>query len=269
MLSIYDLQVTYPGRLTALNPTSLTFDQGEFSVLLGPSGAGKSTLLRCLNGLVRPTNGQVVSTAHCDIHSGSVTLRRHRAATGMVFQHHHLIGRLTALANVLVGRLGHHSALRSLLPLPLADRRIALEALERVGLLDRALTRVDQLSGGQQQRVGIARAVAQQPRLILADEPVASLDPATAARVLDLLRTICKADGITAVVSLHQVDLARSFADRVIGLQAGAVVFDGTPDQLCEASLERIYGSRTDAPRAVEDERVRPRREPSYAAQPA
>ena len=264
MLSIYDLQVTYPGRLTALNPTSLTFDQGEFSVLLGPSGAGKSTLLRCLNGLVRPTNGQVVSTAHGDIHSGSVTLRRHRAATGMVFQHHHLIGRLTALANVLVGRLGHHSALRSLLPLPLADRRIALEALERVGLLDRALTRVDQLSGGQQQRVGIARAVAQQPRLILADEPVASLDPATAARVLDLLRTICKADGITAVVSLHQVDLARGFADRVIGLQAGAVVFDGTPDQLCEASLERIYGSRTDAPRAVEDERVRPRREPSY-----
>jgi phosphonate transport system ATP-binding protein len=269
MLSTHDLQVIYPGSISALKPTTLAFGEGVFTVLLGPSGAGKSTLLRCLNGLVRPTNGRVLSTAHGDIRSGRVPLRRHRAVTGMVFQQHHLIGRLTALANVLVGRLGHHSALRSLMPLPREDQRIALEALERVDLLDRALTRVDQLSGGQQQRVGIARAVAQQPRLILADEPVASLDPATAARVLDLLRTICKADGITAIVSLHQVDLARSFADRVIGLQAGAVVFDGAPGRLGEADLQRIYGSVPSPAKTLEDERVRPRRQPTYAAQPA
>lgn len=269
MLATHDLQVTYPGGVFALKPTTLGFGKGEFVVLLGASGAGKSTLLRCLNGLVRPTGGTVVSTAHGDIQFGRGPLRRHRAATGMVFQQHHLIGRLTALANVLVGRLGHHSALRSLLPLPRADQRIALGALERVGLLDRALTRVDQLSGGQQQRVGIARAVAQQPRLILADEPVASLDPATASRVLDLLRTICKADGITAVVSLHQVDLARAFEDRVIGIQAGAVVFDGAPDQLGEASLDRIYGSRPNVIRTLEDERARPRPQPAYVVQPA
>jgi phosphonate transport system ATP-binding protein len=163
----------------------------------------------------------------------------------MVFQQHQLIGRLSALTNVLTGRLASHGALRTLLPMSRADKHLALAALERVGLLDRALERVDRLSGGQQQRVGIARALAQEPRLILADEPVASLDPATAVNVLGLLHDICKADGITAIVSLHQVELARRFADRIVGLRAGAIVFDSEPVRLTEAELDRIYVTAT------------------------
>jgi phosphonate transport system ATP-binding protein len=147
----------------------------------------------------------------------------------MIFQQHQLIGRLTVLANVLTGRLAYHHALRTLLPLSRAERRRALAAIERVQLLDLALRRADELSGGQQQRVGIARAMVQEPTLLLADEPVASLDPATAERVLDLLHGICKADGLTAVVSLHQLGFARAYADRIVALARGEVVFDGPP----------------------------------------
>jgi phosphonate transport system ATP-binding protein len=163
----------------------------------------------------------------------------------MVFQHHHLIGRMTALANVLTGRLARHSLLRTLAPLPQRDRMIALGALERVGLLDRALDRADQLSGGQQQRVGVARAMAQEPTLVLADEPVASLDPGTAERVLGDLRRICAEDGITAIVSLHQVDLARRFADEIVGLSGGRIVFRGIPADLGPEALHQIYGTST------------------------
>lgn len=244
MLEIHDLSVTYGGRIRALKRVSLTFRRGQFTVLLGPSGAGKSTLLRALNGLVAPTSGHVAAEGIGRIRD-SASLRALRRRTGMVFQQHQLIGRLTAMANVLTGRLGYHSTLRTLLPLPRADRLIALECLDRVGLLDRALTRVDQLSGGQQQRVGIGRALAQQPQIVLADEPVASLDPATAANVLTQLHGICKADGITAVVSLHQVDLARRFADRIVGVAAGEVVYDGDPGALSRPVLERIYGAGT------------------------
>jgi phosphonate transport system ATP-binding protein len=159
----------------------------------------------------------------------------------MIFQQHQLIGRLSVLRNVLTGRLGHHSTLRTFLPAPHADRLIALDCLDRVGLLDKALARVDQLSGGQQQRVGIARAIAQRPAIVLADEPVASLDPASAEQVLDLIHGICKADGITAVVSLHQIELARRFADRLVGVCAGRVVFDGRAGELRQADLDRIY----------------------------
>ena len=241
MLSVHGLEVTYPGGVAALRRTTLSFREGEFTVLLGPSGAGKSTLLRSLNGLVRPTSGTVCAEGIGELSNDARRLQQLRRETGMVFQQHQLIGRLSALSNVLTGRLGHHSMLRTLLPLPRADRIVALECLERVELLDRALARVDHLSGGQQQRVGIARAIAQRPRAVLADEPVASLDPATAARVLELLHGICKADGLTAIVSLHQVDLARTFADRVVGLSGGRVVFDGAPDELNEPVLERIY----------------------------
>jgi phosphonate transport system ATP-binding protein len=161
----------------------------------------------------------------------------------MVFQQHQLIGRLSALRNVLTGRLAYHGSLRSMLPLPRADYLIALQCLDRVGLLDRALDRVETLSGGMQQRVGIARALAQQPDLILADEPVASLDPSTAGRVLGLLHDICKKQGIGAVVSLHQFELARQFADRLVGLARGRVVYDGLMSRLDDVAYERIYDS--------------------------
>lgn len=241
MLEMRGVRVTYPGGRMALQPTSVSFREGDFTVLLGPSGAGKSTLLRCLNGLVAPSAGEILSTAFGPILSSRAALRRLRARTGMVFQQHQLIGRLSALGNVLTGRLASHSSLRTLLPMSRSDKHLALAALERVGLVDRALERADRLSGGQQQRVGIARALAQEPRLILADEPVASLDPATAVNVLGLLHDICKADGITAIVSLHQVELARRFADRIVGLRAGAVVFDSEPARLSDHELNRIY----------------------------
>jgi phosphonate transport system ATP-binding protein len=241
MLSAHDLSVTYSNNYRALNPTNVRFTRGQFVVLLGASGAGKSTLLRCLNGLVKPTQGDVRTQAHGSIFTSNASLRAHRRRTGMVFQQHHLIGRMSALRNVLMGRLAFHGSLRSLAPLARADRQLGLEALERVGLLDRALQRADRLSGGQQQRVGIARALVQEPEIILADEPVASLDPATALRVLSDLHRICREDGITAIVSLHQVDLARQFADHIIGISAGSIVFEGTPDKLDTSDLQKIY----------------------------
>jgi len=185
MISLEGVSVRYPGGVDALRRTDIAFRPGAFTVLIGASGAGKSTLLRCLNGLITPTTGTLTADGIGAVTPGAA-LRRHRRRTAMVFQQHQLIGRLSVLRNVLTGRLGYHSAWRTLLPLPAADRRLALDCLERVGLLPCALRRADQLSGGQQQRVGIARALVQQPSLILADEPVASLDPETARKVLAL-----------------------------------------------------------------------------------
>ena len=240
ILSIDNLGITYPGGVEALRATSIDFQRGEFNVLLGLSGAGKSSLLRSLNHLVKPTSGNVTS-AEFGVLDNQRTLRRHRRKTAMVFQHHQLILRQTALQNVLMGRLGYHPFLRSLFPMPQTDLELALHCLERVGLADKALSRVDQLSGGQQQRVGIARALAQQPTIILADEPVASLDPATSEKVLSQLKQICAEDGITAIVSLHQLEYAKRFADRIIGLANAQVVFDAAPDQLDDTQLALIY----------------------------
>lgn len=241
LIQTKSLSVTYRNGFQALKPTSVTIRPGEFLVLLGASGAGKSTLLRSLNGLVRPTQGELLlSDVTNPLRSGRA-LREHRRKTGMVFQQHHLIGRQTVLANVLMGRLATRNSLQSLLPWSTADKTLALEVIERVGLLDKALTRADALSGGQQQRVGIARALIQKPRLMLADEPVASLDPVTAESVLQLLHDICKTDHLTAVVSLHQIEFAKRFADRIVGLNRGEVVFDGKPAELTDADIQRLY----------------------------
>jgi len=254
MIQVENLEVVYPNGTRALAPTSASFGAGQFTVFLGASGAGKSTLLRALNGLVRPTRGAV----HVDgigALSSSGAIRAHRRCTGMVFQQHQLIGRRSVLDNVLMGRLGYHTSLRTLLPFPASDKRLALDAIERVGLLEYALRRADQLSGGQQQRVGIARALVQEPKLILADEPVASLDPASADRVLGLLHRICKDDGITAIVSLHQLDFAKRYADRIVGLAAGRIVFDGPPASLGKSEIARIYGATpVGAPGATDED---------------
>lgn len=241
MISTSELSVTYANGYRALKPVSLQFRRGELTVLLGASGAGKSTLLRCLNGLVRASAGTVGSVHHPDIAGSAEVLRDHRRRTGMIFQHHQLIPRRSALQNVLTGRLSFHSPWRTLLPLPAADLRLALACLDRVGLLDYANARVDRLSGGQQQRVGIARALVSQPEVLIADEPVASLDPASADSVMDLIKHICAQDGLTTVVSLHQLALARRIADRIIGIRAGEVVFDGAAHALCEAAVTSIY----------------------------
>jgi phosphonate transport system ATP-binding protein len=240
MITLDNVSVTFPGGILALHATSIRLRRGEFNVLLGASGAGKSTLLRCLNLLHRPSSGTIVAQELGELRSAQA-LHEHRRRTGMIFQQHQLIGRQTALANVLLGRIGYHSAWRTLFPLPRAERRIGLECLDRVGLRHKALERVDCLSGGQQQRVGIARALAQRPRLMLADEPVASLDPTTSHRVLSQLKRIGSEDGITTVVSLHQIDFARAYADRIIGLAHGRVVFDGAPAALSETTLRLIY----------------------------
>jgi phosphonate transport system ATP-binding protein len=264
MIQIDKLEVVYPNGTRALAPTTLTIEKGRFTVLLGSSGAGKSTLLRSLNGLVRPTAGAIAVDGVGALRVKRV-MRAHRRATGMVFQQHQLIGRATVLKNVLTGRLGYHSSLRTLMPWPAAEKRRALDAIERVGLIEYALRRADQLSGGQQQRVGIARALVQQPSLILADEPIASLDPATADRVLGLLHAICQADGITAVVSLHQLAFARRYADVIVGLAQGEVVFHGPPGKLGTAEIRKIYGATEPAAVGDDDEVTLQPRTGTYA----
>ena len=240
MISLNNLGVTYPNGIVALHNISIELNQGEFTVILGSSGAGKSTLLRCINFLTYPTSGQVIVEGNGNLHHPK-TLQKHRQSTGMIFQQHQLIPQQTALKNVLVGRLGYHSTLKSLFPLPKTDQYIALNCLERVGLLDKALTPVKALSGGQQQRVGIARALAQKPKFLLADEPVASLDPASSHQVLSNLRKISQEDGIGTLISLHQIDLALEYAERVIGLGKGIIVFDSNSSEIRKHQLEKLY----------------------------
>ena len=244
IVSLDKVGVTYANGVVALTSVSLQLNRGEFAVVLGSSGAGKSTLLRTINYLTLPTKGSVMAEGVGNLSDPQV-LRLHRQRTGMIFQQHQLIERQSALQNVLMGRLAYHSFWRSLFPLPQTDQRLALDCLRRVGLLDKALTPVKALSGGQKQRVGIARALAQQPQLLLADEPVASLDPASAHRVLSLLRNICKTDGIAALLSLHQVDFAKEYCDRIIGLAHGRIIFDGPPSVLDHHNLDQIYTDQT------------------------
>ena len=243
-LKLQGVKVVYDNHVLALKPTNLEIASTEITVLLGPSGAGKSTLLRALNHLVKPTEGKVITHDFGEIVSPKA-VREHRLRTGMIFQQHQLIERMTALQNVLLSRIGNYSFFRSLFPLSYKERNWALECLDRVGLLEKALERCDALSGGQQQRVGIARAIAQRPDIILADEPVASLDPASSELVLGMLREVCEQDSIPAIISLHQIEYATRFADRIIGLSQGEIVFDGPPTALEDKIIQRIYASNT------------------------
>jgi phosphonate transport system ATP-binding protein len=230
------------GEATALSEVSLAVHGGEFVVLLGPSGAGKSTIFRCITALTRPDDGGVEVLGERMHRLDKHALRRARRGIGLVFQQLNLIGRLSALKNVLAGRLGHVSAWRVMLHcFPAADRQQALANLDRVGLLQHAYQRADSLSGGQQQRVAIARALSQESRVILADEPVSSLDPESSETVLEILRGISHERGIGVLCSLHQVELAKRFADRIIGVRGGRVVFDGPTDALTPEILDRIY----------------------------
>lgn len=241
MLELKDVAVRYSESVVGLHPVSLSFSADQVTVLLGQSGAGKSTLLRALNLLTKPTQGRITVEGIGEL-STPASVRAHRCRTAMIFQQHQLIGRLTALQNVLMGRIGALPSWRSLLPASREDRIHALRCLDRVGLVDRALERTENLSGGQQQRVGIARALIQDPRMILADEPVASLDPATSRKVLEDLHEISRTEKIPAIISLHQLELAREFADRIIGLSGGKIVFDGPAASLETSHLEQIYG---------------------------
>lgn len=238
-ISIRGVTKRFPNGFEALKGIDTEIQQGSFTVVLGPSGAGKSTLLRLMNGLESPTRGEVrIGDEIVDTHK----LRQIRSKVAMVFQQFNLVDRLSVVTNVLTGRLAQRSWVGSVFYLfRKEDMGIVQEALARVGLTDKAWNRADKLSGGQQQRVGIARALAQQPKVILADEPVASLDPVSSEEVMTLLREICDRDGITVVVNLHQVDLARRFADRVIGMNSGKIVFDGRPELMTQSVLRTIY----------------------------
>jgi len=238
-VSLRSVSKRFPNGFEAIKAVSAEIASGSFTVILGPSGAGKSTLLRMINGLESLTTGCVQIAGTPQVKDN---LRETRRRVGMVFQRFNLVERLSVVTNVLTGRLGHRSWFGSLFFLfRQEDMEIAQETLDRVGLTGKAWSRADKLSGGEQQRVGIARALAQRPEVILADEPVASLDPVTSEEIMGLLREICDRDGITIVVNLHQVDLARRYADRVIGLNAGRLVFDGSPAELTDQALETIY----------------------------
>lgn len=223
------------GETVALDDVSFEIPDGEFVIVLGVSGSGKSTLLRCLNGLTSPTEGSVA------VDGEPVTGPREDIA--MIFQQHNIIGQMSAYSNALTGALNRSGFVESVFQLQSKeDKYQALEALETVGLLDEAQQRASQMSGGQQQRVGIARALVQNPRIMLADEPVASLDPGSAQQVMSYLRTAAEDREVTAMISLHQVNLARKFGQRFIGLRNGQKVFDGYQDEFDMEVIDRIYG---------------------------
>jgi len=239
LLKISNLGKIYPDGTVALDNVSLEVKPGEFVMILGPSGSGKTTLLRSINGLVESTGGSITLD---DVPVSPKNLRRIRRRVGLIFQHFNLVGNLSALNNVLTGLLEQNGVFLSLLYLFKKELKLkALECLDMVGLLGKAYARADQLSGGQQQRVGIARAIARNPVLILADEPVASLDPMIAYNVLAMLKNICTSRGIAVICNIHQVDFALKFADRIVGLAGGKIVLDEPVENLDEEQIKKIY----------------------------
>ena len=243
MLSVTNLSKIYAAGDKALDDVSFTIPSGQVVGLIGPSGAGKSTLIRCVNRLVEPSSGSVTLGDTTITGLSTADLRAVRRRIGMIFQEYALVERLSVMENVLSGRLGYVSFWRSFFrKYPPQDVQKAFALLERVGLTDHASKRADALSGGQRQRVGIARALAQDPQLLLIDEPTASLDPKTSRQIMRLLLEICNESGLPAIINIHDVVLARQFTERLIGLQAGRIVFDGAPGELDESVLTRIYG---------------------------
>jgi phosphonate transport system ATP-binding protein len=242
-LSIRALVKEYvPGR-PVLAGISLDFAPRGMTAVIGPSGTGKSTLIRCINRLVEPTAGEVVFEGRDLTKLGKQELRAARRHIGMVFQEYNLVERLTVMENVLCGRLGYVSPLKAWLRrFPARDVDRAFELLDTVGLGAFPHARADSLSGGQRQRVGIARAVMQQPRLLLADEPTSSLDPKTSVEIMALMQAMSETHGFPVIVNIHNVELARRFSDRVVGMTGGQVVYDGPPEHLDERILKTIYG---------------------------
>ncbi|EPF26008.1 phosphonate ABC transporter, ATP-binding protein [Treponema socranskii subsp. paredis ATCC 35535] len=243
MIEIKNLVKRYPSGQEALKDVSLSVRDNEVLALIGPSGAGKSTLIRCINRLIEPTSGEIVVNGKNICSLNGRDLRFARRKIGMIFQEYALVDRLTVMENVLSGQLGYTgfwaSALRRFPP---ATIQTAFDLLDRVGLGEYVDSRADQLSGGQRQRVGIARALIQKPDLLLVDEPTASLDPKTSRQVMRLILSLVKEQNISCIINIHDVILARQFCERIVGLQAGKIVFDGTSDKIDVSVLNMIYG---------------------------
>jgi phosphonate transport system ATP-binding protein len=226
-----------------LRGIDLQFGERGITAIIGPSGTGKSTLIRCINRLVEPTAGEVIFEGENLTALPRAALRAARRRIGMVFQEYNLVERLTVMENLLCGRLGYVSPFKAWLRrYPPADIGRAFELLDTVGLAAHAQARADSLSGGQRQRVGIARAMMQEPRLLLADEPTSSLDPKTSVEIMSLMKSLSETHGFPVIINIHNVELARRFADRVVGMTGGRVVYDGSPAALAEADLKQIYG---------------------------
>ena len=242
-LSIKGLSKEYTRGKPVLRDISLDFAAHGFTAVIGPSGTGKSTLIRCINRLVEPTAGSILFQGHDLVRLSGRALREARRGIGMVFQEYNLVERLTVMENLLTGRLGYVAPLKAWLrKFPQTDIDEAFDLLDVVGLAGLANQRADSLSGGQRQRVGIARAVMQQPKLLLADEPTSSLDPKTSVEIMTLVRDLGTAKGVPIIVNMHDVELARRFADRIIGMSGGRVVYDGAPAGLSDVHLTTIYG---------------------------
>ncbi len=247
MLSVENLTKTYDNKVLALDNVSFQVPDKQFLVVIGLSGSGKSTLLRCINRLVQPTSGRVVWNGVDVTAASQEDLRQIRRRIGMIFQQFNLVTRSSVLTNVLSGRLGYVNPAWSLFNrFPKEDVQRAIQKLDRVGIADKAPNRADELSGGQQQRVGIARALMQEPELMLADEPVASLDPVLAHTIMQYLEQINKEDGVTVICSLHFLDLVQRYADRVIALKDGKLVFEGLPHEIDDKRFKAIYGEEAE-----------------------
>lgn len=248
MIVFDHVRKTYPNGYQALKDINLTIEQGEFVAIIGLSGAGKSTLIRTINRMHDITDGTLTVDGVNVMELKGARLRQFRRNIGMIFQSFNLVTRTTVIKNVLTSRVPELPFWRALLgAYPKKDKLEALEALDKVGILDKAFVRADQLSGGQQQRVALARTLAQNPKIILADEPVASLDPVTAKQVMDDFRRINREMNISVLINIHHVDLALQYADRVIGIKAGEVVYDGPASEVNEAVLAEVYGGQFEA----------------------
>ncbi|MEE8356996.1 MAG: phosphonate ABC transporter ATP-binding protein [Anaerolineales bacterium] len=247
MLEIKNLTKIYEGGTQALYDVSFTVKPGEFLAVIGLSGSGKSTLLRCINRLIEPTEGQVIWNGEDVTAASQEEMLRIRRKIGMIFQHFNLVSRSRVITNVLAGRLGYVNPAMSLINrFPKSDMEMAFKQLDRVSIADQAYKRADELSGGQQQRVGIARAMMQEPEIILADEPVASLDPVLAHSIMQYLETINKEEGVMILCSLHFLDLVHRYADRAIALNEGKLMFDGSPQDIDDAKFKEIYGKEAE-----------------------
>ncbi|HQC35733.1 MAG TPA: phosphonate ABC transporter ATP-binding protein [Bacillota bacterium] len=244
ILEFQNVSKLYNNTTKALTDISFSVDEGEFVSIIGPSGSGKSTILRCVNRLVDATKGTIIFDGHDINRADKRELRRIRTKTGMIFQHYNLVDRLSVIENVLHGRLGHKTTMSGVVGYySEEEKERAFEILAKLGLSEQAYKRCDELSGGQKQRVGIARSLMQEPRLILCDEPIASLDPSSARIIMDYLKNINETMKITCIFNLHQVDVALKYSKRIIGITSGRIVYDGPPEELTKAKIYEIYQS--------------------------
>jgi phosphonate transport system ATP-binding protein len=247
MLKIENLTKVYDDGTRALDDVTFNVPDGQFLIIIGLSGSGKSTLLRCINRLIEPTGGRVLWNDLDITAAPQEDLRHIRRRIGMIFQHFNLVRRSRVITNVLAGRLGYTNPALSLFNrFSKEDMELALASMDRVGIAEQAHKRADELSGGQQQRVGIARALMQDPELMLVDEPVSALDPATSHSIMRYLEELNNTDGMTILCSLHFLSLARTYADRIIALKDGTIVFDGPPKDIDDARFREIYGEEAE-----------------------